>query len=75
MAGDPRPDPAARVAEGDLASDASIRSQSVTIVVGMAFLFGALAQALSRHRRLLLGLGWASLALALCLALAWGMGA
>lgn len=73
MPGAPRPDPIARVAEGDIASDASIRWQSITIVVGVAFLFGAVAQAVSRYRRLFLFMGWASLALTPGLALALGL--
>jgi hypothetical protein len=63
-------DPDADMAAGDLAADRAIRLMSTTIPVGLAFLFGALAQAFRPARTLLLVLGWASLLVAVLLALA-----
>ena len=43
------------------------------VVIGFAFLFGALAQAFRGARRPLLILGWLSLGIGVVAALAWGL--
>jgi hypothetical protein len=67
-------DPAADIVAGDAAADHALRLMVVTVLIGVAFLCGALAQAHKRRRRLLLTSGWlflgASAAVALALELA-----
>ena len=70
-AGDDRlTDPTATVAAGDAASQQAIRLLAVTIVAGLAFLAGSLAQVVASRRRLLLIIGWGTLTAAGLLAIA-----
>ena len=57
-------DPDARLAEGDAAFDRQVRLMALGILIGAAFLAGALAQAFRSRRRALLVLGWGALAAA-----------
>ena len=63
-------DPDVLMASGDTAADRATRMMATTIAVGLAFLFGAAAQAFGGRRRLFLGLGWAALLVAGLVALA-----
>jgi hypothetical protein len=67
-------DPLAQVAAGDAAADHAVRLMLTTIAVGVAFLFGALAQAAHRRRRVLLVLGWIALGVASVAAVAVELG-
>lgn len=61
-------DPDATQAAGDERADAGVRMVTATIPVGLAFLFGAFAQAHPRRRRGLLVAGWVTLGLSAILA-------
>jgi hypothetical protein len=63
-------DPATSIAAGDAASDRAIRLTAATLGVGLAFLLGALAQALRRPRRLLLLAGWLAVLVTVAVAIA-----
>jgi hypothetical protein len=63
-------DPDRLMARGDHGADRAARMQAIAIAVGVAFLFGAMAEAFGRRRRLFLALGWAALLVAAILALA-----
>ncbi|MFN8622990.1 MAG: hypothetical protein U0869_19805 [Chloroflexota bacterium] len=65
-------DPADRIAAGDAAAERADRLMVVTVIIGGAFLLGALAQPLRRRRRLLLTLGWACLGASVVAALVAG---
>jgi hypothetical protein len=67
-------DPPARMAEGDAAASLAERLMQTTIAVGVAFLFGALAQTTRRRRRPLLLLGWVSVAVAVVAAIVVELG-
>lgn len=66
-------DPDARLADGDAAFDRQVRLTALGILIGFAFLAGALAQAFRSRRRVLLVLGWAALAAAAIPALIVGL--
>ena len=55
-------DPIADVVVGDADADKANRLIATTLGIGVAFLFGALAQAFAQQRRLLLLIGWGFLA-------------
>jgi hypothetical protein len=65
---DQLPDPLATVRMADEASRHAIRILAVTVVVGLAFLAGSLAQVLHSRRRVLLVAGWVTLLAAVGLA-------
>ena len=65
-------DPDGTMASGDLAASRSDRLMYSIVVIGFAFLFGALAQAFRGARRPLLILGWLALGTGVVAALAWG---
>jgi hypothetical protein len=65
-------DPAADFEAGDAAAERSDRLLVVTVIIGGAFLLGALAQPLRRRRRLLLSLGWVCLGVSVVAALVAG---
>lgn len=62
-------DPVAVVAAGDAAAERATQLMATNLLIGMAFLLGALAQALLPWRRMLLVLGWASLSVAATIAI------
>lgn len=61
-------DPEAHQARGNRAGDRAVLGLAATIPVGVAFLFGALGQALPRRRRGLVLAGWGCIAGALVIA-------
>jgi hypothetical protein len=63
-------DPDATIAEGDAASEQAVLLTATTIVVSLAFLFGALGQAIRHRRTMFLALGWTALVASLAL-VAW----
>jgi hypothetical protein len=66
-------DPDRAMAVGDVAAARSDRLMSAIVVIGLAFLFGALAQGILRARRPLLILGWLALAAGVAAALVGGL--
>ena len=68
-------DPLASVAAADQASAKTIRILAVSIVVGVVFLLGSLAQAVRSRRRALLIAGWVTLGISVALAIALELGA
>jgi hypothetical protein len=66
-------DPDGAMSTGDLAASRSDRLMTAIVVIGMAFLFGALAQASRGARRPLLILGWLALGAGVALAMAGGL--
>jgi hypothetical protein len=66
-------DPDHAMTVGDLAAARSDRLMTAIVVIGLAFLFGALAQGIQRARRPLLILGWLALAAGVGVALAGGL--
>lgn len=65
-------DPDAAMAQGDAAAARADRLMVSLVIIGFAFLAGALAQPLVRHRGLLVAVGWMALATGIVLALAGG---
>ena len=66
-------DPDGAMATGDEAAARSVRLVNSIVAVAFAFLFGALAQAFRRPRRVLLACGWVALGGGLAVALAGGL--
>jgi hypothetical protein len=69
---DPR-DPDGAMATGDAAAARADRLMDSIVIVGFAFLFGALAQTFARSRRWLLALGWVALGAGIAVALMGGL--
>ena len=65
-------DPDGTMARGDQAAARSVRLMDSIVVIGFAFLFGALAQAFRGARRPLLIVGWVALAAGVAAAFATG---
>ncbi len=66
-------DPDGTMAAGDSAADRADRLIDSIVIIGFAFLFGALAQAFVSARRKLLVMGWLALALGVLVAFAGGL--